>query len=255
MRRPGLDPQRLGGCGAQPDAEFSTQRSRVDRNSNWADQLHVWLTPPGFVELASRHSPRVARTDEGWSLDFDVPTQAVTYVFRGSFDQDFRLRRIETWTDDTVFGNMLVEAEFSDYREFDGVTFPVTLVQKQGGFGTLTLTIDDVRVNEQAMLEVPPVPAQGGGGGGGGGPAGSVPYVLIGEGVYVITGPYQGVVVESDLLQPWILPMFGGAGHPYLQFLASELERLDLDYEHFVPIHGLAPEPTMPKSALLEAVN
>lgn len=389
MRRPGLDSGRLGGCGAQPDADFSGQQSRVDGDSSWEQRLQVWLTPAGFLHLAHRHSPQVAREDGGWVAVFDVPVEQVTYTVRGIFDEAFLLRRIETWIDDTVFGDMLVEAEFSGYRDFDGLLFPESLVQRQGGFATLDLTIENVLFNDRAEIEPPPRPA---GGGGGGAQASASSYTLIDDGVYVMTGSYQGVVVEfadfsviidgfqndartleiielteelipdkpiryavithahfdhaaglreliargttllthetnaaffeqalsaprtlntnaidtsampvliegvsdhhviddgrgqvvelhklngslhaddvliahlpgpkavveSDLLQPWILPIFGGAGHPYLEFLAAELDRLDLDYEQFVPVHGLAPEPTMPRSALLEAVQ
>ena len=62
--------------------------------------------------------------------------------------------------------------------------------------------------------------------------------------------PRARAVVESDLLQPWINPVFGGGRsgpHPYLVYLFDELERLNLGYEQFVPIHRPAAPPTMKK--------
>jgi glyoxylase-like metal-dependent hydrolase (beta-lactamase superfamily II) len=70
--------------------------------------------------------------------------------------------------------------------------------------------------------------------------------------------PSIKTVVESDLLQPWINPVFGGGRdgpHPYLVYLHEELERAGLDYEQFVPIHVPPEPPTMPRSALLDAVR
>src|SRR5690606_20096312 len=70
--------------------------------------------------------------------------------------------------------------------------------------------------------------------------------------------PRVKAIVESDLLQPWINPIFGGgrdAPHPYLVHLYESLERLGVDYEQFVPIHRPPEPPTMPKSALVEAVR
>lgn len=69
--------------------------------------------------------------------------------------------------------------------------------------------------------------------------------------------PSIKTVVESDLLQPWINPVFGGGRdgpHPYLVYLYEELERAQLDYDQFVPVHVPPQPPTMPRSALRDAV-
>ena len=70
--------------------------------------------------------------------------------------------------------------------------------------------------------------------------------------------PGLGTVIESDILQPWINPIFAGDGdgpHPYLVYLDTELERLGLDVARFVPIHTPPEPPTMPRSALDQAVG
>ena len=43
--------------------------------------------------------------------------------------------------------------------------------------------------------------------------------------------------------------------HPYLVYLVQQLERLQLDYEQFVPIHRPPVPPTMKKADLLAAVS
>src|SRR5690606_19204869 len=89
------------------------------------------------------------------------------------------------------------------YREFGALRYPESLVYKQGGLTTLDLTLDSVAPNTDAATSVPEGPARAGGGGGGGPPAASnvMPYVELGEGVFVMLGAYQGVAVDIDGLQ------------------------------------------------------
>jgi hypothetical protein len=67
--------------------------------------------------------------------------------------------------------------------------------------------------------------------------------------------PSIKTIVEADLLQPWINPVFGGGNHPFLIYLADELERLGLDYQQFIPVHRPSPAPFMSQQGLLQAVN
>jgi glyoxylase-like metal-dependent hydrolase (beta-lactamase superfamily II) len=394
MRRAAMDPERVGGCGAQPGAAPTRQQSRVDGASAWADQLPIWLTPHGFLRLAVSEDASVASEGDGWKISVQAPRGDVTYTLEGYYDDDFELERIDTRIDDTVFGDMAVEAEFGDYREFGSLRYPESLVYKQGGRTTLDLTFDAVVPNTDAETSVPAGPARAGGGAQAA--ADERPYVELGDGAFVMLGAYQGVavefddfsvvidglqndsrsremirltkeaipdkeiryvvvthshfdhasglrdfvdegavilthetnveffeqalgaprslaadetlhrparpanvqgvdgsfvisddagqavelhalegslhaddmliayhpgtkaIVESDLLQPWINPVFGGGRegpHPYLAHLYDELERLGLDYEQFVSVHRPPEPPTMPKAALLEAVG
>ncbi len=68
--------------------------------------------------------------------------------------------------------------------------------------------------------------------------------------------PSIRAIVEADVLQPWINPIFGGGRdgpHPYLVYLADELESASIDYESFIPIH-VPPTPPMMRRSDLEAV-
>jgi glyoxylase-like metal-dependent hydrolase (beta-lactamase superfamily II) len=70
--------------------------------------------------------------------------------------------------------------------------------------------------------------------------------------------PKAGVIVEADILQPWINPVFAGDGggpHSSLVYLASELRRLGLNYESFVPIHTPPNPPQMTRGDLEEALG
>lgn len=393
MRRAAMDPDKVGGCGAQPGAQPTRQQSRIDANSAWPDQLPVWLTPHGFLHLAAQQGASIAAEGDGYKVSVGVPRGDIEYTLNGYFNGDSLLERIETWVDDSVFGDMLVEAEFADYRRFGPLLYPESLVYKQGGFPALVLTLDGVVPNTDADTSPPEGNARPGGGGGGAPAADEERYVEIGDGIFAMLGAYQAVavefdefsvvidglqndsrsielialtheaipnkpiryvvsthshfdhayglrafadegatvlthaanveffeqalsaprtlatdaalrrpampvnvqgvdgrlvisddagqsielhaleggvhaddmliaylpsiktIVEADVLQPWINPVFGGGGHPYLVYLYDELERLGLDYEQFVPIHRPPEPPTMPKSALVEAVG
>jgi glyoxylase-like metal-dependent hydrolase (beta-lactamase superfamily II) len=70
--------------------------------------------------------------------------------------------------------------------------------------------------------------------------------------------PAISTVVEADILQPWINPVFGGGRdgpHPFLVHLADELDRLNLPYTQFVPIHRPPQPPLMTREDLMSAVG
>jgi glyoxylase-like metal-dependent hydrolase (beta-lactamase superfamily II) len=309
----------------------------------------------------------------------------------GFFNNDLLLQKIETRLDNSVYGDMLVEAEFTNYHDFNGLLFPATMIHKQGGFPTLSLDVATVTPNSTASVEAPP--RQGGAPGAGGVQAAPTEAVTqIAPGIFVSNGAYQSVfvelpdaivvidglqsdarsaelitqakaaipgkpigyvigthahfdhasglrafvaegativthtsneeffktalanprtlenidlqtlpvkvlgvgdyfvmgdatrkielyrlqgslhaddmlivyipeikaVVEADVLQPWISPAFNGGrdvGHPFLVHLANELERLNIDYTQFIPIHRPPQPPFMTRLELMTAVG
>lgn len=198
QRRPGLDPARLGGCGAQPDAQAAPQQSAITESSAWENQLLMWLTPQGFLTLAGRAEAMVEATPEGHQLNFTITQNGLTYPFSGSFNAANELTAIVTRLDDPVFGDMLVTAEFGPYKTTAGVAFPSTVKISQGGFATLDLQITGIVANTTASSEAPPRPAAAGGGAGGQVPAPAGDAVTrIAPGIFVSNGAYQSVIVDT----------------------------------------------------------
>ena len=66
-----------------------------------------------------------------------------------------QVERVQTWIDNPVLGDMLVETTYSGYRDFGGVSFPARIQQSQGGHPTLELTISAVVKNPSLDLAVP----------------------------------------------------------------------------------------------------
>ena len=52
MRRAGLDPDRVGGCGGQVNAAASRQQTSIRPEAGFADKLPIALTPRGLLALA-----------------------------------------------------------------------------------------------------------------------------------------------------------------------------------------------------------
>ena len=88
------------------------------------------------------------------------------------------LEKVETWTPNPILGDMPIETNYSDYRDFGGVKFPTKIVQKQGGFPVLDVTVSDVQPNATVNIEQPR---------GAGGPA-RVESQKIAEGVWYLAG-------------------------------------------------------------------
>jgi len=133
---------------AQPDRDL---RSAVDTRL-----AQVWMTPHGFVKAAMAGSPaartQTVRGARKMLISFAAPNKA---VFEGMLDEQGLVERIETRFDNAVLGDTLFEAVFTEYKDFGGVKFPTRIVQREGGYAVLTLTIADVKPNVTASIEVP----------------------------------------------------------------------------------------------------
>lgn len=391
MRQAAMDPDKVGGCGAQPGAAASPQQSNLAPDSPWSSQLLLWMTPQGFIDLAAKNSARVSDSTDGYEVSFNFNQNGVSYPVNGFYNRDGLLLSTQTRIDNSVFGDMLVETRFDSYRDYGGLLFPSHIEQLQGGFAVLSLNITAVDPATTAASTPAPRPGAGAGGGAQGQaatpaitkltpdilvsngayqsvivnqpeglviidglqsdersaeiiaqakqafPGKNIAYVIsthnhfdhasglrafVAEGATIIThiinagffetalsaprtlehidpqnkavkvlgiGDYFSLgagdqqielyklegslhaddmliaylpgistVVEADLLQPWISPAFGGGRdtpHPFLVFLANELDRLNLPYTQFVPVHRPPQPPLMQRSELMQAIG
>jgi len=128
--------------GAQPQPALATADER---------QLQIWLTPHGFLKAAAENNATV-KSGKVSVLTFMAGKNKVV----GDVDAQGMVTRVETWIPNTVLGDMPVETTYADYKDFGGIKFPTHIVQKQGGWPTLDLTVSDAKANVMnASLEVP----------------------------------------------------------------------------------------------------
>jgi glyoxylase-like metal-dependent hydrolase (beta-lactamase superfamily II) len=175
------------GGGQQPLAGEQTQNQTivVGPNTPWAQQLEIVMTPHGFLKAAATRSA-TTRTQTVGGKRYTV----VTFTgdnkapVNGYINDQNLLERVETRIDNPMLGDMLYESLYSDYKDYNGVKFPSHIVQNQGGWPLLDLTVSDVKPNAAAAIQ-----PQAGPGGGTATAAGSaVPTEKIADGVYLIRG-------------------------------------------------------------------
>jgi len=114
-------------------------------------QLQIWITPQGFVKAAMENNATAKKGSGGTVVSF---TQG-KYKINGTIDAQGMVTKTETWLPTPVLGDMPVETAYSGYKDFNGVKFPTTIVQKEGGSPVLNLTVSDVRANPDLALTVP----------------------------------------------------------------------------------------------------
>ena len=161
-RRQGNNPPRGGG--GTPLQGEQTQIAIVSGNSAWNldgqnpvpqpgqylagipvaefRQLDILLTPHGFLKAAMAASGPTAV-----SLTLPGSPGAITqngkativsftamgkYRVNGTFNDQNLLELVQTWVPNPVYGDMLYELRYTNYKDFGGVKFPTTLHIHQG---------------------------------------------------------------------------------------------------------------------------
>ncbi|HEX4642247.1 MAG TPA: hypothetical protein VH161_02230, partial [Candidatus Acidoferrales bacterium] len=99
-------------------------------------QLQIWLTPHGFLKAAMENNATAKKGATGTVVSFDTGK----FKVEGTISAQNLVTKTETWLPNPVLGDMPVETTFSAYKDFNGVKFPTTIVQRQGGQATLELT-------------------------------------------------------------------------------------------------------------------
>ena len=114
------------------------------------------MTPHGFIKLAMSSNPAVRTETVRGAKKTILTVNHPTYgKFEGTLNAQNLVERIDRWFGHSVLGDALMEATFSDYKDFGGVKFPTRILQREGGYPLLDLTVTDVRVNPSVTIDVP----------------------------------------------------------------------------------------------------
>lgn len=194
-----------------PAVQGNFQQLATPANTAWAQHLDIWVSPWGFLKGAAANNATMrAQTVNGarynvvtWETPQKAPSGIPYRVVGYVNPQSNMIDRVDTWLENPIFGDMLVETTYGMYREsLSGLKFPSTIVQKRGGwpvFEAQLLGAEANPANIQALL-TPPPPAAGRGGGPGGPGGAAAPVVAqsekLADGVYRIYGGYNAVAVE-----------------------------------------------------------
>jgi glyoxylase-like metal-dependent hydrolase (beta-lactamase superfamily II) len=201
------NPPRGGGAGPYvPETQqggirpipFGPQTANALRDGRTENgMVQIWMTPHGFLKGAAAGNATMAVGGaRGRAVSF---TAFGKYTITGTINDQNLVERVETKLPNTLYGDMAFEAVFSDYKDYAGVKFPTRIVQRQGGFPTLELTIDSVQPNSPAALAVT-LPARPAGAPAGPAPAARVEGKEMAPGFWALTGavPISFLVEFSD---------------------------------------------------------
>jgi glyoxylase-like metal-dependent hydrolase (beta-lactamase superfamily II) len=134
-------------------------------------QLDILLTPHGFLKAASAANPTAisltlpgspgAITQNGKATLVSF-TAMGKYRVNGTFNDQNMLELVQTWIPNPVYGDMLYELRYTNYKDFGGVKFPTVLHIHQGdprlsvAHNSMEITVNNVQPNVSvAAITVP----------------------------------------------------------------------------------------------------
>jgi glyoxylase-like metal-dependent hydrolase (beta-lactamase superfamily II) len=95
-------------------------------------QLEIWLTPHGFLKaaMAPNANPTALRTHIYGDFDDGADVTIVSimvlgkYRVNGTIAPDNTVQRVQTWIPNPVFGDLLLEHRYDNYKTFGNLKFP-----------------------------------------------------------------------------------------------------------------------------------
>jgi glyoxylase-like metal-dependent hydrolase (beta-lactamase superfamily II) len=190
-------------------------RAAVPQNGVAGDrQLQIWLTPHGFLKGAMENNASAKKIPGGTQLTF----QMGKFTVSGTIDAQNMVTKTETHIPNPVLGDMLVETTFTNYKDFNGVKFPKSIVQKQGGSTVLELNVSSVNPNPGLNISIPDSVK------GAKPPAIKVDSKKVGDGIWFVAGgSHNSMVVEFPT---YITVIEGPLGEARSLAVIAEAKRL-----------------------------
>ena len=199
-------PPTVPGVPAPMPGVFNQNISGTQLDTNWNQALNVWTTPWGFLKGAAANNATVRQQGGQQVVSFSPANlkspSGQPYTVTGYIDKQNLVSKVETRVENAVVGDLVVEFDYSNYRNMNGVQVPGRIVQRQAGMETFNADITAATPNPSNLTELltpPPLP-----GGRAGGPAGgppqqpqaAPPVEKIGDGVFKIGGNYTSLAID-----------------------------------------------------------
>lgn len=139
-----------GGSASAAQPERDLRRAEVAR------RLQILFTPLGFLRAALQASISVRTERAG-----DKSQTILSFLtgdgipLEGILDEQYRLQRILTFVDTPVLGDVVLDTTFSGYKDLGGLNYPSHIVQSEGGYPILDVTITAVKTNSVIVQDLP----------------------------------------------------------------------------------------------------
>jgi glyoxylase-like metal-dependent hydrolase (beta-lactamase superfamily II) len=186
--------------------------------------VRMWLTPHGFLKGAAANATTAKTASEHGKKVVSFSAFG-KYNVKGTINTQNLVEQVEALVDVPYTGDTRIEGVYSDYRDFNGVKFPMHIVMKEGGYPTLDLTVSDVQPNSQAALDVRGAsPAQPGGAGGA---ARERQAAKIAEGVWALTPGAEGSILVE--FKDYVVIIEGPGSDAYTTATLAQVKKMDPD--------------------------
>jgi glyoxylase-like metal-dependent hydrolase (beta-lactamase superfamily II) len=127
-------------------------------------QVDVWLSPHGFLKagMTAKDATAVSLFLEGQQKTIVSFTVMNKFKLNGTITSDNLVERVQTWVPNPVFGDMVFEGRYTEYKDYNGVKFPGLIHMHQGdprihpGHNFMEIRVTSVQVNPN--IQVPAVP-------------------------------------------------------------------------------------------------
>ena len=155
-RSEGEPANQCGGAGTTCPAPSQNGAIAVTMANNFNNEIQFAMLPLGFLKMALEKNATVSKEKKDTVLRFPMEdgTAYKTNV-KGYINDQGLVEKVETMIDNGMLGDTKWEATFSNYKDFGGVKFPTSIVQRQGGPKILEMAVADVKVNQPVDLTPP----------------------------------------------------------------------------------------------------
>lgn len=198
-------PPTVPGTPAPTPGQFNQNITAAQSNGGWTQGLNIWTTPWGFLKNAANAAPNsiVVRQQAGQQVVSYSPANLRSpsgqpYTVTGYINAQNLVTKVETRVEHAVVGDLLVEFDYSNYQNMNGVQVPTRIVQRQAGLPTFDANITAGTPNPPNLADLLTVPAQ---------PAPAAPATpaavppaaeaqMLGPGAFKITGNYTSLAID-----------------------------------------------------------
>ena len=104
------------------------------RNGQTPDgALQIWLTPHGFLKGAAANAATLTATPRDRNGSLSLSFKAFDkYTVTGTLTRDNLVERVRTTVAHPLYGDSVIENQYSGYQDVGGVKFPSRMIQRQG---------------------------------------------------------------------------------------------------------------------------
>ncbi len=170
-----------------PTASSGAPSITAQPNATEERAAEIWASPQGFLKAALAHQAQSKDIGQYTEVSFNLDSK---HRFVGTLNDQHQLIKVQTWIDNPVLGDTLVETQYSDYRNFGGIQFPAHIIREQGGYPVLDIKVANVKPNPEVAIAVPEEASKK--------PVTVVAANQLAEGVYYLTGgTHHSVAIEQ----------------------------------------------------------